>query len=77
MVYVVHYYDSKLSKQRKNTMATATAIETTHPENGYDVTLRFDEDKRLTDAYYDNDEQVELTSSIKSQFQADIDTYFS
>lgn len=53
------------------------AIATTHPKNGCDVTLYFDEDKRLTHAYYDNDEEVELTSSIKSQFQADINTFVS
>lgn len=53
----------------------SNALATTHPKNGYDVTLTYDEDYKLTSAVYDDGEDVGLNASIKAQFQADIDTY--
>ncbi len=50
-------------------------FQTTHPTNGYDVTVEYDEDKRLVNAVYDNDEDVELTPSVKAHLQADIDNF--
>jgi hypothetical protein len=47
----------------------------THPKNGCDVVVKYDEDFRFVDATYDDGETVDLTDRIKSQFQDDITHY--
>ena len=50
-------------------------ISSTHPKNGCDVTVEYDEDQRFVNAVYDDDEDVDITPSIKSHFQADINQF--
>jgi hypothetical protein len=50
-------------------------ITSTHPKNGDDVIIEYDEDYRFVNAVYTNDEDVEITPAIKSHFQSDIDTF--
>ena len=49
----------------------------THPKNGLDVTIEYDEDFRLVDATYSDDESVDLTPHTKASLQADIDSYIN
>lgn len=54
------------------------SFETVHPKNGCDVTLTLDEDcKVLSAVYSSDDEEVDLTDSVKSAFQSDADAYVS
>ena len=50
-------------------------FETTHPKNGYDIVVHYDEDCKLVSADYGDGECVELTSAIKASLQADIDAF--
>lgn len=53
----------------------SNSFATTHPKNGYDVTITYDEDFKLTSAVYDDGEEVALNASIKAKLQADIYAY--
>jgi spore coat polysaccharide biosynthesis protein SpsF (cytidylyltransferase family) len=49
---------------------------TTHPKNSYDITVEYDEDYRLVNAVYtSDDEEIEMSDSIKSYLQVDINNY--
>lgn len=50
-------------------------ITSTHPKNGNDVVIEYDEDYRFTNAVYTDDEEVEITPAIKAHFQNDIDNF--
>lgn len=50
---------------------------TTHPKNGLDVTVEYNEDRRFVNAVYSDDEDVEITPIVKSHFQDDIDQFAS
>ena len=50
-------------------------ISSTHPKNGCDVTVEYDEDKRFVNAVYCDDEDVDITPAVKSQFQTDINNF--
>jgi hypothetical protein len=50
-------------------------FETTHPKNGYDIVVHYDETGKLVSAEYGDGECVEVTSSIKATLQADIDAF--
>ena len=52
-------------------------LTTTHPKNGHDVTVEFDENHRLVNAEYDDGEDVELTDVVKSHLQDDINHFVS
>lgn len=50
-------------------------FQSTHPKNGHDVNIEFDEDQRLVAATYTDGEDVELTNMVKSHFQSDIEIF--
>jgi len=50
-------------------------FQSTHPKNGHDVYIGFDEDQRLVAATYTDGEDVELTDMVKSHFQSDIEIF--
>lgn len=51
-------------------------FEATHPKNGSDVTIAYDEDLKLVSATYSSDgEEVDLTDSIKQRFLSEINQY--
>lgn len=50
-------------------------LQTTHPKNGHDVNVEFDEDHRFVGATYDDGEDVDITPVIKSHFQDDINRF--
>lgn len=50
-------------------------FQTTHPKNGHDVNIEFDEDHRLVAATYTDGEDVELTDMVKSHFESDIKAF--
>lgn len=50
-------------------------FETSHPENGFDVVVCFDEDNRLVSASYSDDADVPLTPTVKEALQTEIDAY--
>lgn len=51
-------------------------ITTSHPKNNSDVTVTFDENHAVIGAVYaDNGEEVDITPSIKSHLQADVDKF--
>lgn len=52
-----------------------TFFTTTHPKNGYDVTVELDEDFRVVNATYDDGEDVDMTPVIKEHFQSDANLF--
>lgn len=52
-------------------------FQSTHPKNGDDITIEYDEDHRLVNATYDNEEEVDITPRVKASLQSDIDTFVS
>ena len=50
-------------------------FQTTHPKNGFDVNVTFDEDFRVVGATYDDGEDIEMNNVIKSHLQADVNHF--
>lgn len=50
-------------------------LTTTHPKNGHNVTVEFNEDLRVVNATYDDGEEIEMTPAIQEHLQADVNTY--
>ncbi|WP_338853888.1 hypothetical protein WE348_21745 (plasmid) [Alteromonas macleodii] len=52
-------------------------FQSTHPKNIHDIIVEYDADLRLVNATYDDGEDVELTDSVKSHLQDDINHFAS
>ncbi|WP_063661510.1 hypothetical protein [Aliivibrio fischeri] len=49
---------------------------TTHPKNGCDIMVTYDENQKFVNAeYIDDEEQIDITTSIETLLQDDIDTF--
>ncbi|MDN3661118.1 hypothetical protein [Vibrio agarivorans] len=52
-----------------------TKLTTYHPKNSLNVVLSWDHNFQFTHAHYSDGEEVELSDSLRANFQLDIDTY--